>query len=76
MGRGEERREVEGEEGGRRRKSEATGKRGPRKRRVTTKMMRRTELLFERKASSFYGTEILDAGPVLTKLLEGAERCS
>lgn len=51
------------------------GKRGPRKRRVTTKMMRRTEVL-ERKASSFYGTEILEAGPVLTKLLEDTDHSS
>lgn len=40
-----------------------------------TEVMRRTGFLFERKTSSFYGTEILDASPVFTTLLEGAERC-
>lgn len=68
---GEKRREVEGKGG----RVKRLGRGGPNRRRITTKMMRRTEIP-KRKASSFYGTEILEAGLVLAKLLEGAERSS
>ena len=53
--------------GGRRRKREPAGERDG-KTLITTKMMRRTEFLYERNVSSFHETEVLEAGPVLTKL--------
>lgn len=61
------------EEGGgrRRRKREVAGERG--KKLITTKVMRRTECFHERKAPLFHETEILGAGPVSTKLFQGAQ---